>query len=183
MFISIQELELHQVDLAQEFQPESIDLGPDVRQQTPLKVAGRAELLEEHHGGKGRIEDIRLVGDFSTRIEMRCARCLDPVVRDLASSFDLLYRPLGVDAGVAERAIQEADTEIGYYQGDGMLLEDALREQVLLALPIKAVCREECKGLCPRCGRNLNLETCDCAQPAMDLRWAALKDIKDKLQS
>lgn len=182
MFIRIHDLELHEVVFTQEFQPDSIDIGLEVRQQTALRASGRAELIQEHHGARGTIEDIRVVGDFSTRIEMKCARCLDPVVRDLASTFDLLYRPLGVDAGVEERSVQEVDAGISYYQGDGLLLEDVLREQVLLAVPIKAVCREECKGLCPRCGRNLNFEACVCPEPLTDLRWAALKDIKDKLQ-
>ncbi len=63
--------------------------------------------------------------------------------------FDLIYRPLGVDRRADEVSISEAETEIGYYQGEGLLLEDALREQVLLATPVRALCREDCKGLCP----------------------------------
>ena len=147
-----------------------------------LVTRGRAELVEEHRGGRlGTISDVRLVGHLATQIELNCARCLDPVVRDLEREFDLLYRPQGVDRKGDEAAIHEPDTEIGYYQGDGVLLEDVLREQVLLAAPYKAVCRDECKGLCPRCGRNLNLETCNCADATGDERWAALKDIKEKL--
>ena len=58
----------------------------------------------------------------------------------------------------------------------------AMREQVLLATPVKLVCREDCKGLCPHCGSNLNVEPCNCQQPS-DPRWAALSDLKNKLQS
>jgi uncharacterized protein len=97
-------------------------------------------------------------------------------------TFDLLYRPLGVDRKGEEAAIHEPETEIGYYQGEGLELEDVLREQVLLAVPIKQLCRETCKGLCPQCGKNLNRETCDCAAPQLDARWSALKDLKDKLK-
>jgi uncharacterized protein len=97
-------------------------------------------------------------------------------------AFDLLYRPLGVDRRADEVAITEADTEIGYYEGDGLLLEDVLREQLLLASPVKLVCREDCKGLCPQCGTNLNTVTCNCQQPG-DARWAALSELKNKLQS
>jgi len=181
MFISIQELELHQIDFAEEFRPQAIDFGPDLRQQTDLSASGRAELIEEHRGGKDTVKDIRLVGDYRTRVEIPCARCLDPVVRELASSFDLLYRPLGVDAGKHERSVHEADTEIGYYTGEGLQLQDVLREQVLLAVPIKAVCREDCKGLCPHCGRNLNLQSCQCGTTLPDPRWDALKELKNKL--
>ncbi|MGH9617972.1 MAG: DUF177 domain-containing protein, partial [Acidobacteriaceae bacterium] len=66
-------------------------------------------------------------------------------------------------------------TEIGYYEGDGLLLEDVLREQILLALPAKSLCREDCKGLCPECGRNRNTAPCDCAAASTDPRWNRLK--------
>ena len=181
MFISLQELELHQIEFAEQFRPQTIDLGPEVRQKTNLVTEGRAQLVEEHRGAKQTVKDIRLVGEYSTRVELPCARCLEPVVRDLAQSFDLLYRPLGVDAGPQERAVHEGDTEIGYYQGEGLQLQDVLREQVLLAVPLKAVCREECKGICPLCGRNRNQESCDCAAAPPDPRWDALKELKKDL--
>ena len=91
MFISIRELELHDIPFAQEFRPEVIDFGPDITQQTQLTANGRAELVEERRGHGKPIEDIRVVGDCATRIELRCARCLEPVVRDISSHFDLIY--------------------------------------------------------------------------------------------
>ncbi len=182
MFISLRELEEHQVEFEERFHPHKIDFGPDVHQIKDLVASGRASLVEEHRGGRELVQDIRVVGDYATQVEILCARCLEPVLRDLASKFDLLYRPLGVDAGKAERSVHEADTEIGYYQGEGILLQDVLREQVLLAVPLKAVCRENCKGLCPHCGRNLNVESCHCDPSLPDPRWDALKSIKDKLQ-
>ena len=69
-----------------------------------------------------------------------------------------------------ERSIRGAEADIAYNQGEGLLLEDLLREQVLLAMPLKAVCSEACKGLCPRCGLYLNGEACAC-QPVADQRW------------
>jgi uncharacterized protein len=87
-----------------------------------------------------------------------------------------------VDARADEVAISEAETEIGYYQGDGMLLEDVLKEQILLALPAKQLCQANCKGLCPQCGKNLNLESCDCVITMPDPRWSALEDIRKKLE-
>jgi uncharacterized protein len=87
---------------------------------------------------------------------------VEPVAQDIVREFDLLYRPLGADAGRDELSVTDAEAEIGYYQGDGILLEDVLREQVLLALPLKVTCREDCKGLCLHCGKNLNEEQCSC---------------------
>ena len=97
-------------------------------------------------------------------------------------SFDLLYRPLESERGSDEVAINEAETEIGYYPGESMELEDSLREQILLAVPIKSLCRYDCKGLCPVCGVNRNQQLCDCDQHQPDPRWAALGELKSKLQ-
>jgi uncharacterized protein len=182
MLIELAELELHPVDFQEEFPPDAIDLGEDLRQLTLLKTSGRAQLVVEHHGKRNVIQDIRLNGELATRLELLCARCLEPVVQDVTRKFDLLYRPLGIDAGNEELSVTVAEAEVGYYQGDGLLLEDAIREQVLLAVPLKVVCREDCKGLCPTCGKNRNTEPCSCAPPLGDPRWSALKDIREKLE-
>jgi len=182
MLIEIQELELHPVNFREEFSPGAIDLGAEVRQRSPLRSEGRADLVEEHHGRHELVRDIRLKGKLETSFEVPCARCLEPVLHVVDRSFDLLYRPLGTDAGHEELSITDAEAEIGYYEGASLLLEDALREQVLLALPLKTVCREDCKGLCALCGRNLNEGQCSCAERVEDPRWAALKEIRDKLE-
>jgi len=182
MLIELAELELHPIDFQEEFPPDAIDLGEDVRQLTLLKTSCRAQLVVEHHGKRNVIQDIRLNGELATRLELLCARCLEPVVQDVTRKFDLLYRPLGTDAGNEELSVTVAEAEVGYYQGDGLLLEDAIREQVLLAVPLKVVCREDCKGLCPTCGKNRNTEPCSCAPPLGDPRWSALKDIREKLE-
>ena len=118
---------------------------------------------------------------LETGLEVACARCLEPVQLPVERSFDLLYRPLGVDAGRKELSVTAAEAEIGYYQGEGLLLEDVLREQVLLSVPLKTICREDCKGLCAHCGKNLNEGKCSCADDLEDPRWAALKEIRSKL--
>jgi uncharacterized protein len=182
MFLDIKELELHPVDFKEEFPPNVIDLGGEARQRTPLKISGHAEVVAEHHGKHQIIKDMRLRGDLSVGLDLQCARCLEPVRQEVRRDFELLYRPLGADAGRDELSVTDAEAEIGYYQGEGILLEDVLREQVLLALPLKITCREDCKGLCPHCGKNLNQEQCSCAAPLEDPRWAALKDIRDRLQ-
>ena len=182
MFIKIKDLELQKFEFDESFAPGVIALGEDQEQRGPLKAAGRAELIRENRGAREMIEDIRLVGRFSAEIEVRCARCLDAVGNKIAEEFDLLYRPLGVDFRGDEVSISKAETEIGYYQGQGLLLEDALKEQLLLALPVKQLCRPNCKGLCPQCGKNLNVESCDCVTTMQDPRWSALEDIRKKLE-
>ncbi len=182
MFLDIQKLELHPLDFEEEFQPGVLDLGGEARQITPLKTSGHAEVVTEHHGKHLVIKDIRLRGRLSAGLELQCARCLEPVRRDVTREFELLYRPLGVDAGRDEISVTDAEAEIGYYQGDGILLEDALREQVLLALPLKITCGEDCRGFCPQCGQNLNQGQCSCTVAEEDPRWAALKEIRDRIE-
>jgi len=182
MFLDIKDLELHPIDFQEEFQPGAIELGEELRQRTPLKASGRAELVEEHHGKHQVIQDIRLRGHLSAGLELQCARCLEPVPQEVKREFELLYRPLGADAGKDELSVTDAEAEIGYYQGEGLALEDVLREQILLALPLKVTCRADCKGLCPQCGKNLNQEQCSCSTEVEDPRWAALKDVRERLE-
>jgi uncharacterized protein len=181
MFIGLKDLEIHPVDFREEFPAGEIDFGPEVRQRSPLRSEGRADLVEEHHGKHEVVQDIRVKGKLDTSMEVACARCLDPVVHQVDRNFDLLYRPLGIDSGHEELSVTDAEAEIGYYQNGGLLLEDTLREQVLLALPLKTICREDCKGLCPHCGKNLNENQCSCVDEVEDPRWSALKEIRDKL--
>jgi uncharacterized protein len=183
MLIRVRELELRKLEFDENYRPGTIEFGPEFRQVGPLHGEGRAELIVEHRGHHQDVEDIRLIGEVEAKLEFSCARCLEPVSHEVDRSFDLIYRPQGVDRRADEVAISEAETEIGYYQGEGLLLEDVLREQVLLATPVRALCRDECKGLCPQCGRNLNVEQCHCEQQVSDPRWEALSEIKKKLPS
>jgi DUF177 domain-containing protein len=183
MLIRVADLLLRKLEFKQDFAPGAIEFGSDLYQVGPLHTEGRAEVIVEHRGHKQDVDDIRVVGKLDANMEVGCARCLEPVQYPVNRSFDLLYRPLGVDRRAEEVSISEADTEIGYYEGEGLLLEDVLREQILLASPLKLVCREDCKGLCPRCGTDLNTATCNCQQQPGDPRWAALSELKNKLQS
>ena len=85
---------------------------------------------------------------------------MEPVEIPLGAEFDLIFRPAAADAEATERSITAPETEIGYYQKDSLLLEDVLREQVLLSLPVRTLCKPDCKGLCPRCGENRNSQAC-----------------------
>ena len=123
MFLDIHELERHPLDFEEEFPPEVIDLGGEARQRTPLKASGHAEIVEEHHGKHQIITDIRLRGRLTAGLELQCARCVEPVARDITREFELLYRPLGADAGRDELSVTDAEAEIGYYQGEGILLD------------------------------------------------------------
>jgi uncharacterized protein len=155
----------------------AIEYAPDIRQVGPLTLKGQAELIVEHRGPKEFVDDIRLRAGFWGEFEQLCARCLEPVREPLEGEFDLIFRPGGVDDEPGERAITEDETEIGYYEESGLLLEDAVREQVLLTLPSRTLCQEDCKGLCPHCGANRNLTKCECVEKPVDPRLAVLAGI------
>lgn len=195
MLITLLDLEREPVRFDLQIAPGDIDFGSEALQIAPLAVHGLAELLREictgapgeparwggHRGPKEVIPDIRARASWSGQFEVPCARCLDPVRHSLGADFDLIFRPLGADTGPADRALGAPETEIGYYQKDGLVLEDVLREQVLLALPARSLCRPDCNGLCPRCGRNLNTESCACDTAPADARWSALSDLRSRL--
>ncbi len=183
MAFKISELEREPIDFDLRFQPGAIDFGEEAEQTGPLAAEGRAEVLHEHRGPKEIVADIRLKGHFAGDFQAPCARCVEPVATPLHGDFDLLFRPVGADAGASERAISAPETEIGYYQKDSLLLEDVLREQVLLSLPVRTLCKPDCKGLCPRCGQNRNSQPCSCDEGPSDPRWEALAGLRSRIKS
>ncbi len=162
--------------------PGALDYTDDLRQIGPLPVKGAADLLVEHSDTGSNINDIRLRAAYHGDFEILCARCVEPVALSLSGDFDLIFRPEEADANPGEHAITPDETEIGYYEESGLSLEDVVREQVLLSLPGRTLCKEDCKGLCPRCGQNLNLATCSCGDAPADPRWNALAGLADKLE-
>ena len=166
--------------------PGTIEYGDDIRQVSPLPVTGQADLLIEHRseerGSHSQVQDIRLRANYKGDFEILCARCVEPVPQALDGDFDLIFRPVGIDAVSGEHAITPDETEIGYYEESGLLLEDVVREQVLLSLPTRTLCKPDCQGLCPRCGQNRNHVTCSCDQTPSDPRWNALAGLADKLE-
>jgi uncharacterized protein len=183
MEFKIAELEREPVDFDLQLPVGSIDYGEEAEQKGPVSTSGRAEVIHEHRGPKDIVADIRLKGHFAGQFLVPCARCVEPVEIPLESDFDLIFRPIGADSEAPERSITAPETEIGYYQEDSLALEDVLREQVLLALPVRTLCKPDCKGLCPRCGANRNLQPCNCETGPSDPRWEALSGLRDRIKS
>jgi len=182
MLITVVDLEREPIEFDKRVAPGAIEYGSDVKQLDAVHVVGVADLLQEHRGPRDVVADIRVRAHYDGKFEVPCARCVEPVNYELNSDFDLLFRPVGADGEAAEHSITTSETEIGYYQGGSLELEDVLREQVLLSLPAKTLCRQDCKGLCPRCGINLNTETCTCGDIKSDPRWTALSDLRSRIK-
>ena len=168
MRITLQEVVLHRVIASKEYAPGRLDYhGAEFRQIAPLKINVVAELLGD---------EIRVRGHLTTRLEASCDRCLGPSVIPVKHDFDLFYRPLKTIAKEGEIEISDDELEIGFYSGDGIELEDVATEQVILTVPVKVICREECRGLCPVCKVNRNLTQCYCAPLQEDSPFASLKE-------
>jgi uncharacterized protein len=126
-------------------------------------------------------EQVRLRGTIRTEVELLCDRCAAPEHAPLEVEFDTSYIPQEVEATKAENVeLQAEDLILSAYEGDAVDLDELVREQILLALPSRHLCREDCKGLCQKCGADLNRNQCSCEQGEVDPRWAALADIKNR---
>ena len=122
---------------------------------------------------------VRLRGRITARAQVECDRCLQSVDLPVETSFDVSYVPAADYTSEAEAAeLQEEDLSLSVFDGETIDVDDLVREQVLLALPTRALCREECKGLCPVCGADKNNDSCACESKEVDPRWAALKDLR-----
>ncbi|MEN6620557.1 MAG: DUF177 domain-containing protein [Smithella sp.] len=118
-------------------------------------------------------------GNFSATINIACSRCLEDV--SLPVCGDFAYTMMPKTPEIREEIELEADElEISYYEGDFIDLAPIIYEQIILQIPIKPLCSENCKGLCPRCGTNLNVASCNCNLEAIDERLAVLKNFKIK---
>lgn len=172
MFFRVRDLEIRAGRFDVELSPGTIEfLDPKLRQMGPLKASGTVEL------SAGSLGEIRVKGHVTVRMEADCDRCLEPAACPVDSDFELYYRPVTGGYG-EEKELGEDEAQMGFYEGDGLELNDVLREQVLLALPMQRICREDCKGICPVCGQNRNQKECRCQSETVDDRWAALKQLK-----
>ncbi len=180
MLITTAELRKDAVKLNESVPEGLIDYTSDINQVGALSVKGVAELLEERRERGDVVDDIRLRATIVGKFEQLCARCLEPVPQTVETDFDLIYRPAGVDAEGGEHAITEEETEIGYYEKGGLLLEDAVREQVLLTLPGRVLCQEDCAGLNLTGGKNLEPAESVREESYNDPRWEALAGLKVK---
>ena len=156
-------------EFARTFTPEEVEGKGDA-----YRIVAPVDLAFEIHKDKDKF---RLVGTVTTELELPCSRCLEPFRLPVAAPFDLRYLPMSQVSSDAEREVSDEDLETSYYENDVIDLNELLREQFYLALPMKPLCRDECRGLCPQCGTNLNTGRCDCAPAWEDPRLAPLKNL------
>jgi uncharacterized protein len=128
---------------------------------------------------------IHVRGRLAAALEMVCSRCLESFKFPIDQELDLFYLPHAADVASEEEEeveLKDRDMVVAYYQGDRLDLGDMIREQFFLAVPVKPLCREDCRGRCLTCGANRNESACGCPQvdSAPDVRLLELKKIFDE---
>ncbi len=141
--------------------------GLDVALGGPVVVTGRLQAT-----GEGRFY---WHGTLRTVVTGECRRCLTPVATAVTANADALFTQ-------DTEALEDPDAYPLAPDATEIDLTPAVREELLLAVPRFLQCREDCRGLCPRCGQDLNAGPCGCA-PAADPRWQTLESLKGKLRS
>jgi uncharacterized protein len=140
--------------------------GLDVALAGPLRVRGRVQAT-----GEGRFY---WHGTLSAQLLDECRRCLTPVAVDVQAEVGALFCH-------DPEALDDPDCYVLAANATAIDLAPAIREELILAIPAYVVCREECRGLCPQCGRDLNTGACGCTPPPAS--WRPLAALKDKLSN
>lgn len=109
-----------------------------------------------------------------------CSRCLSPARMHVDRDFEASFVPAPSDAEELDTELDGTDLDTDYYRGDSIDLRAVLTEQVLLDLPMKVLCNDDCRGLCSQCGADLNGDGCDC-EPPVDPRLSPLAGLRDQL--
>lgn len=170
MRIELEKLETGSGQFAHVFEVGELSLEDD-----RARLTGPAEVRGSARRDDGRV---RLRGNVSAQVELECDRCLQPMSVPVAASFDVDYVPAGNYEAEQFAKLQDDDLGLSVFDGEAIDLDDLVREQVILSLPARALCREECKGLCSVCGIDKNLKDCECESRPGDPRWAALNDLR-----
>jgi uncharacterized protein len=175
VFISLQELEIRTVRFKVDIPADEIEFADNLSQSSVLHAEGSAQLLNHSFA------EIRVHGKLAVAMEGTCDRCLETARFPIEKDFDLVYVPAAEANSAGEDEIDQAGIAVGYYEGNGLPLNDVLREVVLLALPMQLVCSEACKGICPVCGQNRNQHDCGCRAEALDDRWSKLREFRAEI--
>jgi uncharacterized protein len=180
MQIRLEKLEAGTLSLKFEEPPETFAVLADMIDSgaceflSPVTAALRAQQI-------GAI--IEVAGHVATQVRLTCGRCLQGFETSLKSSFALTYKQAEPDtdkSGSHQEELELTAEDMGliYYRGEEINLKNEIQEQVVLAFPLRVLCRPDCRGLCPKCGAILNTAECNCDRSPPAGKFAVLKNLK-----
>ena len=152
-----------------------ITLGVDARSHV---VVGLIEPVTVNGRIRRKGVEVVLRGNLRTKAAVACGRCLKPVGLPIEVEFAERFTPAVSWKDEEQHELSEEDLDLSAFDGEGVDLDDLVKEEIMLAMPAVMLCTEECKGLCPNCGADFNEASCDCATKQIDSRWEKLKDLK-----
>lgn len=123
-------------------------------------------------------EQVLVNGELNTALELNCCRCLKNYPFEIKEKVFAVFIPQNAQSPAEEQELGAVELNINYYSGNSLDLTDVLRDQLLLCIPMTPHCQEECLGLCPNCGQDLNLGPCKCSQTGKTSPFEALKKLK-----
>ena len=121
--------------------------------------------------------EVKVVGRLKGAIILTCDRCLTDYELPIDLEFNLVLQPKNSITIEGTRELSQEELDVSFYEGDFIAFAEILREEILLAIPYKKVCREDCKGICQVCGKNLNEGPCGCRGFKKASPFAILKDL------
>lgn len=173
MIIDLRDLQLRDEPL----EVEAIFTEEQLRVNTP--VAALDGKVESRMTIRMSGDCVRVAGTLEAALAITCSRCAASFPLHLAKKFSLEYWPdPRTEHDGDEFELKYADLEVGFYRDDVLDLSAVVSEQIVLELPMKPMCRENCRGLCDRCGADLNLGDCGCDRSRVDPRLAVLASLK-----
>lgn len=119
-------------------------------------------------------------GRLSAQAQVDCDRCLKTIDVPVRTEFNLQYVTAADYQTMHDAALEESELALSVFDGEAIDLDEIVREQVLLAVPTRLLCREDCKGFCPKCGADKNLKDCGCQTEDSDPRWAGIRDLANR---
>ncbi len=169
MRIELDKLEEHGGKFTRLYEANELSLDdPEVRLVEPAQVSARVRL-------EGK--DAELQGKLLAKLEVVCGRCLQPVELPVSAEFHERFVRAVSWAAEEQHEVQAEDLNISVFDGEAIELDDVVREELLLAVPVNVLCREDCRGLCPICGVDRNISSCQCEISEIDSRWQKLKEL------
>ena len=171
MRIELEKLEGRKGEFAHVYQPEELSpIDERVNLTEPAAVSGKIRLAGN---------EVFVNGHIDTRVQVECDRCLRPVDLPVNADFSLEYIS---DSDYESSEVAELTAEemsVAVFDGQAIDVDEIVKEQILLAVPTRMLCREDCKGICPDCGADRNTGECNCVTKEIDPRWAALKNLTE----
>lgn len=141
----------------------------DFRFESPLQAQAKIKKVGQ---------SVLIVGKVETSLQLQCVRCLKEFPYSLSSSFELTLHPLKGSDFKEEMELSTSDLESNFFEGGEIHLSEIACEQIFLDIPIQPLCQETCKGICPHCGKDLNLMACDCVDKKVEMGFEALKKME-----